>query len=377
MLLVNENQYQLKKGEVHTMSSFKSSTKLVFTLLALFSISMLVLAGCGSNEEAATNTETSATSEETDTGSSSTDSSEATETNEKEEQTEEARVIEHAMGKTEVKGTPKRIVTLYQGATDVAVALGVTPVGVVDSWVEKPMYKYLRDDLEGVPHVGLETQPNLEEIAKLKPDLIIASKLRHEKIYEQLSQIAPTVTHETVFKFKDTVELMGKAMNKGDKANELLSDWDSRVADFKEKISAKLGDQWPIEVSVLNFRADHARIYVTGYAGDILGELGFVRSEYQQEEADKGTVVVKLTDKESIPSMNADVFFLFLSDPGEDNAVQKTYEDWTNHPLWKNLDAVKADQVYQIDEVAWNMAGGMISANAMLDQLYEHFGLEK
>lgn len=290
---------------------------------------------------------------------------------------EDVRVIEHAMGTTEIKGTPQRVVTLYQGATDVAIALDVTPVGVVESWVEKPMYKYLRDDLVDVPIVGLETQPNLEEIAKLKPDLIIASKLRHEKIYEQLSQIAPTVTHETVFKFKDTVELMGKAMNKEEKAKELLTNWNNRVADFKGKISAKLGNEWPVKVSVLNFRADHARIYVTGYAGDILGELGFIRSEYQQEEADKGTVVVKLTDKESIPSMNGDVFFMFISDPGQDDAVQKTYEEWTSHPLWQNLDAVKANKVYQIDEVAWNMAGGIISANMMLDQLYEHFGLEK
>jgi iron complex transport system substrate-binding protein len=299
------------------------------------------------------------------------------ESEKKVEQVEEVRVIEHAMGKTEIKGTPQKIVTLYQGATDVAVALGVKPVGVVESWVEKPMYKYLMDDLKDIPIVGLETQPNLEEIAKLKPDLIIASKLRHEKIYDQLSQIAPTVTHETVFKFKDTVELMGKAMDKEAEANELLSDWNNRVTDFKEKIAAKLGSEWPIEASVLNFRADHARIYVTGYAGDILDELGFIRSAYQQEEAEKGSVVLKLTDKESIPNMNAEVFFLFISDPGQDEAVQKTYQEWTNHPLWQNLDAVKAGQVYEIDEVAWNMAGGMISANTMLDQLYEHFGLDK
>jgi iron complex transport system substrate-binding protein len=350
-----------------------SSRKYFVFILALMMISTVVLAGCSSQasnvntKETAANTSKPVTNENTNANTNETAAK--TETSE--------RVIEHAMGTTKVEGTPKRVVTLYQGAADVAVALGVKPVGVVESWVEKPMYKYLRDDLEGVPMVGLETQPNLEEIAKLKPDLIIASKLRHEKVYEQLSQIAPTVTHETVFKYKDTVELMGKAMNKEEKANELLSNWDNRVADFKEKISAKLGKEWPIEASVLNFRADHARIYVTGYAGDILGELGFVRSEYQQEEAEKGTVVVKLTDQESIPKMNADVFFLFLSDPGQDNAVQKTYEDWTNHPLWKNLDAVKAGQVYQIDEVAWNMAGGVISANTMLDQLYEHFGLEK
>ena len=150
----------------------------------------------------------------------------------------ETRIVEHALGQTEIKGTPERIITLYQGATDVAIALEITPVGAVESWVQKPVYEYLRDDLEGVAIVGLETQPNLEEIAKLKPDLIIASKLRHEKVYQQLSQIAPTVTHETVFKFKETVELMGKALNKEEQAEKLLADWADRTADFKEKAAS-------------------------------------------------------------------------------------------------------------------------------------------
>ncbi len=290
----------------------------------------------------------------------------------------ETRIVEHALGQTEIKGTPERIITLYQGATDVAIALEITPVGAVESWVQKPVYEYLRDDLEGVAIVGLETQPNLEEIAKLKPDLIIASKLRHEKVYQQLSQIAPTVTHETVFKFKETVELMGKALNKEDQAEKLLADWADRTADFKEKAAAELGSEWPIEVSVLNFRADHARIYVTGFAGDILGELGFIRPESQRKAAEEGNVVLKLTTKESIPSMNADVFFTFI--PGGQNApeaIQQTYDDWTNHPLWHNLDAVKNDRDYIVDDVIWNMGGGIVAANKMLDQIYQHFGLEK
>lgn len=290
----------------------------------------------------------------------------------------EIRVIEHAMGKTEVKGTPERIVTLYQGATDVAIALGIKPVGVVESWVEKPIYQYLRDDLGNTPILGLETQPNLEEIAKLKPDLIIASKLRHEKVYEQLSQIAPTVTHQTVFKFKETVELVGQATNKEEDARKLLTDWDNRVADFKEKISTRLGDEWPIEVAVLNFRADHARIFVTGFAGDILSELGFIRPESQRKAAEEGNVVLKLTTKESIPSMNADVFFIFL--PGGENAdeaTQRNYHAWTNHPLWNNLDATKNDRAYMVNDVIWNAGGGLIAANKMLDQIYEHFGLDK
>ncbi len=349
----------------------RKNSLLIMVCLLLVAV---VAAGCGANNAAdggnASNRQASTNDAGNGAGSGETPVADPA-------QETATRVIEHAMGKTEITGTPVRVVTLYQGATDVAVALGVKPVGVVESWLEQPIYTYLRGELDGVPIVGDETQPNMEEIAKLKPDLIIASKTRHEKIYEQLTKIAPTVTHETVFKFKETTQLMGQALNKEDEAAKLLSDWEARVADFQAKIAVKLPDAWPIEASVLNFRADHARIYVTGYAGDILNELGFTRSEYQQEEADKGTVVVRLTDKEGIPSMNADVFFYFLSDPGQNEAVQATFEEWSSHPLWSNLDAVKQNQVYQIDEIAWNMAGGILSANTMLDQLYDHFGLER
>ncbi len=335
-------------------------------------IFMLVMIGCGGQS----GNESSGASNEAANEQAAENSGTVTEP---EAAGSEVRVVKHAMGETPIEGTPKRIVTLYQGATDVAVALGVTPVGVVESWTQQPMYEYLQDDLKDVPFVGTETQPNLEEIAKLQPDLIIASKLRHEKVYEQLSQIAPTVTHETVYKFKDTVELMGQAANLEEKADQLLADWDNRIADFKSKISPKLGDQWPVEVSVLNFRTDHARIYVTGFAGDILEELGFVRPEPQQKAAEEGKVVLQFTSMESIPSMNADVFFIFNADGHSADAdlIQKTYDDWTGHPLWKNLDAVKNNQVTIVDEVAWNMGGGILSANTMLDQIYAHYGLEQ
>ena len=74
--------------------------------------------------------------------------------------------------------------------------LQVKPVGAVESIVEKPWYLYIREQMEGVTSVGAETQPNLEEIIALQPDLIIATKSRHEQIYDQLSAIAPTVVEE-------------------------------------------------------------------------------------------------------------------------------------------------------------------------------------
>lgn len=328
----------------------------ILSLLAISLVIMLFLSACG-NQEAPEEENEGATEDTEETANT-------------DEASNDVREITHAMGTTEVEGTPEKIVTLYQGATDTAVEFGITPVGVVESWLQQPYYDYLKDDLEGVEIIGLETQPTLEEIANLDPDLIIASKLRHEEIYDQLTAIAPTVAHETVFDYKGTVELMGEAMNMEEEADQILSDWDDRVADFQTKIEEKLGDEWPLNVSILNFRADHARIYFTGFAGSILQELGFTRPENQQSE-EWG---VQLTDKESIPEMNADVFYIFNEDS---EAVQQNFEEWTSHPLWNNLDAVQNDQVHMVDEITWNMAGGIKSANMMLDDIYDRFDLEK
>lgn len=280
---------------------------------------------------------------------------------------EEARVIKHAMGETTITGTPKKVVTLFQGATDVVVSLGVTPTAVVESWVQQPVYEYLRADLEGVPVIGQEPQPNLEELHKLQPDLILATKIRHEEIYDQLSQIAPTVVTETLYDWKETLAMTGEAMNMQDKSAQLLADWEARVADFKEK----MGDRLPIEATITNFRADQVRIFYMGYAGKILKELGFSRPEGHDDDSTWGVI---LASKESIPDMNADLIFNFNSGT-ETEAIQKNYEDWTKSKLWANLDAVKNGQLVQVDEVAWNSAGGYKTANMVLDDLYEYFKL--
>ncbi|WP_158738054.1 ABC transporter substrate-binding protein [Alteribacillus sp. YIM 98480] len=281
---------------------------------------------------------------------------------------EDKRVIEHAMGETEIEGTPEKVVTLYQGANDIAVALETKPVGIVESWTEKPIYKYLREDLEGAELVGEETQPNLEAIAELDPDVIIASKTRHEDIYDDLSSIAPTVVGEAVFDWKDSLEITGKALNKEEKADQLLEDYNERIADFKEK----MGDKLPLEAAITNFRADHARIFYMGYAGRILEDAGFTRPEGHDNPEEWG---IKLSSKESIPEADAEIIFNFNSGT-ETEQIEATYEEWTNHPLWQELEAVENDEVHMVEEVAWNAAGGYISAHNMLDDLYEIFELE-
>ncbi|WP_167859246.1 ABC transporter substrate-binding protein [Paenibacillus cymbidii] len=280
------------------------------------------------------------------------------------------RTIQHAMGTVTLKKQPERVVILYNGMVDTAVALGVKPVGAVESWDQKPWYKFLRDKMDGVKDLGEETQPNLEAIIALKPDLIIANKSRHEKIYPQLSNIAPTVMTAEVFAWKDNLKLSAQALYKDKEAEQILANWDKKVADFKQKVGSKLSQT---EVSLMRFEEDgSSRIYITGFAGTIFKELGLTRPKAQQVE---GKTVVNLTSKEQMAQLDGDYIFDITQLSADAPDKEKTMNDWTAHPLWKNLKGVKAGNYYKVDVITWNLSAGPLAAQSLLDDLSKYFKL--
>ncbi|WP_268950056.1 iron-siderophore ABC transporter substrate-binding protein [Pseudomonas syringae] len=263
------------------------------------------------------------------------------------------------------RAAPLRVVTLFQGASDTAVSLGVTPCGVVDSWSEKPMYRYLRPALAAVPHVGLETQPSLEDIVLLKPDLIVASRFRHQRIAPLLQQIAPLVMLEEVFEFKRTLAMMGAALNRQQMAVDLLGQWQRRVVQLRGQLQAKFAGRWPITVSVLDIREDHIRSYLpASFAGSVLTELGFAWTPAAREAQG---VSLKLSSKESLPVVDADLFFVFQR--GDNQAAMNNYQKLVQHPFWKQLRAPQDGEVWRVDAVAWSLSGGILGANLMLDEI--------
>ncbi|WP_054636951.1 hypothetical protein [Thalassobacillus sp. C254] len=110
-----------------------------------------------------------------------------------------------------------------------------------------------------------------------------------------------------------------------------------------------------------------------GFAGQILQDTGFDRPEGHDDPDEWG---IKLSSKESIPEADADIIFNFNSGT-ETEQIEATYEEWTNHPLWQELEAVKSDNVYMVEEETWNAGSGVLAANLMLDDLYEIFDVEK
>ncbi len=349
----NHSQYQ-KEGQ---LTMYRGSR---FSMAAAMLICLtLLLAACGGANNANNAATNAPTNNATATAPAATDTPAADNT----------RVIQHAMGETTLTGTPERVVILTNEGTEALLAVGVKPVGAVHSWSGEPWYDHIKDEMQDVTVVGDELQPNLELIASLKPDLIIGNKVRQEKIYEQLNQIAPTVFAEDLMgDWKINFKLYTQALNKEAEGEQAMAAFDQRVAEVK----AKVGDKAATKVSVVRFTAAQVRIYQKQtFSGVLLDQLGFARPESQDKDS-----FIEVMSKETIPAMDGDVMFYFVSEDVGSNEGTKVAEEWMNDPLFKNLNVAKTNKVVKVDEAIWNTAGGYKAANLLLDEIVEYFEIK-
>jgi iron complex transport system substrate-binding protein len=193
------------------------------------------------------------------------------------------RSIVLAMGTSQIRGTPERVVVLDTGELDSAVALGVKPVGAVEPIAGAGFPAYLADAVNGAKIVGTIEQPNIEAIAALEPDLILSSKLRHEAIYDQLSRIAPTVfTKEVGVAWKENFALHGRALGHQDEARRLQTEYETKARELGDELGEKRART---AVSVVRSVGDEVRIYEkANFIGTILGDVGLARPKAQDDD---------------------------------------------------------------------------------------------
>ncbi|MDG4862629.1 iron-siderophore ABC transporter substrate-binding protein [Streptomyces sp. T-3] len=273
--------------------------------------------------------------------------------------------VKTAMGDVKVKDKPERVVVLDTAELDSAITLGVKPVGATHADVESGFLNYLpKDKVSGIKDVGAMMTPNVEAIAALKPDLILTSKVRHEKLYPQLSKIAPTVmTESTGEPWKANFQVHADALGKKDEAAKVVSAYDKHVAD----VTAKLGGKEKAaatEVNMVRF-VEGADIRIYGkknYIATILADVGLGRPAITDKAKDGFSYDVS---PEKIDLADADVIFhSTYGDPAKAKETQVT-----GSALWKGLKAVKDKKVFAVDDQLWVQGIGYTAANKILDEL--------
>ncbi|MBV7697294.1 iron-siderophore ABC transporter substrate-binding protein [Streptomyces sp. TRM70350] len=153
--------------------------------------------------------------------------------------------VEHKYGSTTIESEPKKVVTLGLSDQDAVLALGIKPVGAVDWFKEDPYGKWpwTKDkwgsDLPEI--VGERDEYNMEKIAALKPDLIIAqySGMKKEQ-YDTLSKIAKVVAQPKDYPdyaapWEVMTQQIGKSLGKEAESEKLISDIDARFKAVRDE----------------------------------------------------------------------------------------------------------------------------------------------
>jgi iron complex transport system substrate-binding protein len=175
--------------------------------------------------------------------------------------------VQHAMDPltgTKVPGLAQRPMTLTADALGDTLALDVKPVRAALPHARVP--EYMRAAARGVEVVAPLTEHDLPATEAVDPDVILGSKEGQGDLYDELAKIAPTVMSEGD-DWKLTLRLHGEALGRTNDAEELLIDWDDRLARVKRLI----GDR---KVSVLLLRGNDAPASPGPVGESVLADLG-------------------------------------------------------------------------------------------------------
>jgi iron complex transport system substrate-binding protein len=152
--------------------------------------------------------------------------------------------ITHVFGETTIPEPPKRVVSAGFTGQDDLLALGVVPIAVTNWFGDQPfaVWPWARPKLGNAKPVvlNLDNGVQVEQIAGLKPDLIVATDAGVDQdTYQKLSAIAPTLAQSDGYAFfepwKDQATAIGQAVFQRDQMKSLINGVDQSFTGVADK----------------------------------------------------------------------------------------------------------------------------------------------
>jgi iron complex transport system substrate-binding protein len=280
----------------------------------------------------------------------------------------ECRVVAHALGETCVPRAPQRVVAFFSAA-DVALAVGIVPIAVDQATARSA---YLRDRLRGAESFGLAWEPNLEQIAVLDPDLIVALDVVIEEVYDELSRIAPTVGvefGEASGEWKRYNRGYAEAMGMAEEFDRAMAEYEAKAQQFRTAMGDRLAET---EVAIVRASPENLRFDLPGiFIGDVVYNDAGLRlppglASYHEQHPERPTA--EISREQLTLAEGSDVVFVWnvtgTASPEED---REQAAEVMNDPLFQRIDAVRRGRVYLVGD-HW-FSESVLGARMVLDDL--------
>lgn len=274
------------------------------------------------------------------------------------------RTITHDLGSTEVPAEPKRIIVLEQGFTQTVAELDVKPIGVADD--NKPE-RFPQDTLayiEGYTSVGARSEPNLEVMRTLKPDLIIADTSRHSNVYEELSAIAPTIVFKNdTANYEDIISstrAIGEALGKSEETTAMLDKHQQQLEKLKQSINSNQ--------SVLIIAADEEASQSFQVRTDQAFHSSFLQSLGLHYALTDTEEVSQLMTTEQLLAIDPDQLLILINE--DDPSVLAGQKD---NLLWNQLKAVQTGKAHEVELAKWSRQRSIPALTNIMSEATTYF----
>ncbi|PFE44173.1 ABC transporter substrate-binding protein [Bacillus cereus] len=227
---------------------------------------------------------------------------------------------------------PESFATLSMGDMDIIPALGGKIVGRPDTKLTLP------DELKKAQVIGNAHQPNFEQIASLKPDVLVANNGFQKNVPTVEGQGTQVIisSANSVQDIQKNIELYGTVMKKEDKAKEINQKMNDQMKKYEKKSDAKA-------LLVYGAPGTYLAALPTSLSGDILEKTGGKNIASDFPETKEYPQYAQLS-VERIIEANPDVIYLITH--GDPKSVKKAFEgEMMKNEAWKNLEAVKQNRV--------------------------------
>lgn len=300
----------------------------------------------------------------------------------------DCRIIQHEMGETELCDQPQNLVVLGPYLLEQVLALGGQPAGYGDHVAfhqgdyDNPSQQipYLGNRVATQPvNVGLAYQPSIEAIVKTQPDLILAPGLVEASQYEQLAEIAPTLSLDTAGG-NSNLRAIGRALGLSDRAETLLAETEARVNQAKAQF-APVVENYPQVLMLTSEDVQEFSLisHSNSLCGSLVQALGF-QPVYPEGLTETDLNSVPTVSLEALPELNeADLVLLFgyqwdtsdLTDMTMFSQHQKNAlrQVWEKNAITQSLDASKTGRVYFIPAYLCLGLPGPIGTELYLNEL--------
>lgn len=230
-----------------------------------------------------------------------------------------------------IQSEPKRVVSLSPNFTETIFDLNKQNI-----LVGRTDFCNYPKEVSKVQSIGTITDPNVEKIVQLKPDLVIASNLTKPNNLKKLEQLnIKVLTISKRESFENTysnIEDIGKVLNANEKARSIVSNMKEKVKSVQEKVKDKKS---PTVYYVVSY----------GTSGDFTaGKDTFIGKMIEMAGGKNAASDVTGWNYslEKLIEKNPDV--LICSNKfNSKNGIKSTKG-------YKDLDAVKKNKLFEIDE---------------------------